>query len=119
MTDAPHEPEWHAVGSVGDIDDEDVMRFDLGEATYAVYNTSQGYFATDGMCTHEESHLADGFVDGDIIECCMHLGRFHIPTGQARDAPATVDLGTYPVKVEGGKIFIGLPRPGDRESVPK
>jgi 3-phenylpropionate/trans-cinnamate dioxygenase ferredoxin subunit len=112
MTDAAGEHEWHVVGSVGDIDDEDVIRFDHGAATYAVYNTSQGYFATDGMCTHEEAHLADGFVEGDIIECCMHLGRFHIPTGQARDAPVIVDLATYPVKVEGGKIFIGLPWPG-------
>ena len=46
----------------------------------------------------------------------MHLGRFHIPTGQARDAPVTVDLGTYPVKIEGGKIFIGLPRRGSGSS---
>ena len=113
MTDMTSDLEWHLVGSAADIDEEDVMRFDRGGASYAVYNTPEGYFATDGFCTHEAAHLADGLVLGNVIECPMHQGRFHIPTGQARDAPVTVDLGTYPVKEDGGQLFIGLPRRSD------
>ena len=98
--------DWHRVGPASDIDEEDVMRFDLGERTFAVYNTEWGFFATDGLCTHEEQHLADGLVIDDIIECPLHQGRFHIPTGKAKSAPVCVDLKTYPVKVEDGDLYI-------------
>jgi 3-phenylpropionate/trans-cinnamate dioxygenase ferredoxin subunit len=42
----------------------------------------------------------------DIIECPKHNGRFNYKTGAARGAPVCVDLRTYPVKVEDGKVFL-------------
>ena len=101
--------DWHRVCGADEIDEEDVTRFDHGERTFAVYNTEQGFFATDGLCTHEEVHLADGLVIDDMIECPMHQGRFHIPSGAAKSAPVCVDLKTYPVKVEDGDVFIQIP----------
>jgi 3-phenylpropionate/trans-cinnamate dioxygenase ferredoxin subunit len=35
-----------------------------------------------------------------------------VRTGKARGAPASVDLKTYPVKVEDGQVFVGLPADG-------
>ena len=84
------------------------MRFDMDDRTYAVYNTEAGFFATDGLCTHEDQHLADGLVIDDVIECPLHQGRFHIPTGKATSAPVCIDLQTYPVQVIDGEIFIKL-----------
>lgn len=97
---------WHLVGPADDIDEEDVMRFDLGDRTFAVYNTEKGFYATDGICTHEDQHLADGLVIGTVIECPLHQGRFDIVSGKAKSAPVCVDLKTYPVKVEGGALYI-------------
>jgi 3-phenylpropionate/trans-cinnamate dioxygenase ferredoxin subunit len=51
-------------------------------------------------------HLADGLVMDDIIECPKHNGRFNYKTGAARGAPVCVDLMTYPVNVEAGKVLI-------------
>lgn len=99
---------WHLVCDADEIDEEDVIRFDRGDKTYAVCNTPKGFYATDGVCTHEEAHLAEGLVIGDVIECPLHQGRFHIPSGKAKSPPVCVDLKTYPVKVEGGQIFIQL-----------
>ena len=99
----------HLVGPAADIDEEDVIPFDLGARTFAIYHTASGFYATDGICTHEHAHLADGFVIDDIIECPMHQGRFHIPTGQAKSAPVCVDLATYPVKLEDGQLYIQVP----------
>lgn len=100
---------WHAVCGVDEIDREDVHPFEHGGKLYAVYHTASGFYATDGLCTHEQEFLTDGLVIGEIIECPRHQGRFHIPTGEAKGAPVCVDLATYPTKVEGGKIFVGLP----------
>jgi 3-phenylpropionate/trans-cinnamate dioxygenase ferredoxin subunit len=45
---------------------------------------------------------------GKTIECPKHNGRFDIPTGQAKGAPACINLKTYPVKVEAGRVFVDL-----------
>ena len=100
---------WHAVCGIDDIAEEDVIRFDCGGRVYALYHTSDGFFATDGLCTHEQELLSDGLVLGDVIECPRHQGRFHIPTGKAKGAPVCVNLQTYPTKVEGHRVYLGLP----------
>jgi 3-phenylpropionate/trans-cinnamate dioxygenase ferredoxin component len=101
--------EWVEVCDADEIEEEDVIRFDHGGRTFAVYRLEgDEYFATDGLCTHERVHLADGLVMDDIIECPKHNGRFDVRTGRARGAPVCVDLKTYPVRVEDGKVVIGL-----------
>ena len=101
--------DWIRVCAADEIDEEDLIRWDHEGRTFAVYRTEKGYFATDGLCTHEEAHLEDGLVIGTVIECPLHQGTFDIVTGKALTAPAWEDLRTYPVKVEDGTIYI---RPG-------
>ena len=105
--------DWHKVCAADDIEEEDLIRWDHGDRTFAVYRTETGYFATEGMCTHEAQHLEDGLVIGTVIECPLHGGRFEISTGKALSAPVCVDLKTYPVKVEDGDVYI---QPGERGS---
>ena len=99
--------EWVQACEAGDIDEEDVIRFDHGGRTFAIYRSPDDeYFATDGLCTHEKIHLADGLVMDDVIECPKHNGRFDYRTGKALGAPVCIDLRTYPVRVEGGKVLV-------------
>jgi 3-phenylpropionate/trans-cinnamate dioxygenase ferredoxin component len=100
---------WHAVCGVDEIHEEEVIPFDHSGRTYAIYHTAAGFFATDGLCTHEDELLSDGLVLGDIIECPKHQGRFHIPSGKAKGAPVCVNLHTYPTKIENNRIYLGLP----------
>jgi 3-phenylpropionate/trans-cinnamate dioxygenase ferredoxin component len=100
--------QWIEVAALDDIDDEDVMRFDHAGKTYAVYRYQNKVYASDGLCTHEQVHLGDGFVQEHVIECPKHNGRFDIRDGRALGAPVCVNLKTYPAKVEGGQIFIEL-----------
>lgn len=99
--------EWVQACGEDDVEPEDVVRFDHDGRTFAVYRSPEGdYFATDGLCTHEKVHLADGLVMDDTIECPKHNGRFDYRTGQAMGAPVCVNLKTYPVKREGGQVLI-------------
>lgn len=101
--------QWIEACAVGDIDAEDVMRFDHQGRSFAIYRSPDDrYYATDGLCTHEKIHLAEGLVMDHIIECPKHNGRFDYRTGQAKGAPVCVNLATYPVRVENGKVMIGL-----------
>ncbi len=103
MTDAT----WVEACRTDDVEPEDVVRFDHAGRTFAIYRSEDGaWYATDGLCTHETAHLADGLVMGNIIECPKHNGRFDYRTGEAKGAPVCINLKTYPARVEGGAVLI-------------
>jgi 3-phenylpropionate/trans-cinnamate dioxygenase ferredoxin subunit len=100
---------WVDVCDAGDIDEEDVIRFDHDGHAFAIYRSPEdAYYATDGLCTHERVSLADGLVMDHIIECPKHNGRFDYRSGEAKGAPVCVNLRTYPVKLEGGRVLINI-----------
>ena len=81
----------------------------MGTGPMPIYRSPEDTFhATDGLCTHERAHLADGLVMGDIIECPKHNGRFDYKTGEAKRRPACVDLRTYPVMIAAGRVYVAL-----------
>ena len=101
--------QWVDACATDAIDEEDVIRFDHGGKTYAIYHSPDGaFFCTDGLCTHEKIHLAEGLVMDYVIECPKHNGQFDYRTGEAKRAPVCVNLGTYPVRVEAGRVQISL-----------
>jgi len=97
---------WIDAAALDDIEDEDVMRFDHGGRTFAIYRVEDEVYASDGLCTHEHVHLSDGLVMGHVIECPKHNGRFDVRDGKPLCAPVCEKLATYPAKVEGGRIYI-------------
>ena len=99
---------WILVGTADNVEVEDIIRFDHNDKTFCVYKLEDGFYATDGICTHEAVHLEDGLVMDNEIECPMHQGVFHIKTGEAISPPACDDLKTYPVKVEDNNIYIQI-----------
>ena len=99
---------WLEVSDESGIEVEDIVRFDHDNKTYCVYKLEDGYYATDGFCTHEAVHLEDGLVMDDEIECPMHQGIFNIKTGEAISPPACEDIKTYPVKVENDLVYINI-----------
>lgn len=60
------------------------------------------------LCTHEQVHLADGLVMDYEIECPKHNATFDSRTGEAKRAPACVNLNTYPAKTESGRVLIDI-----------
>ena len=101
--------EWVEACETEDIETEDLIRFDYGDRTFAIYRSpNDNYYCTDGLCTHEQVHLENGLVMDNIIECPKHNGRFDYRTGEAKGAPVCVNLNTYPVKVENGRVFVQI-----------
>jgi nitrite reductase/ring-hydroxylating ferredoxin subunit len=92
-----------------DIAPGSAVQVDIGELSIALFNLDGEFYATEGYCTHAFASLAEGTVIGEQIECPLHFARFSIKTGKVLSEPATEDLKTYPVRVENGEIFVGLP----------
>lgn len=73
-----------------------------------VYNVGGSYYATDEQCTHRECSLEKGQLIGQVVSCPCHWARFDVTTGAVLSPPAKDPLPTYPVKVEGNRILVGV-----------
>jgi len=99
--------EWIKACAVNDIEPEDMIRFDAGSRTFAIIRSEDDqFFCTDGLCSHEAVHLADGLVMGNTIECPKHSGEFNYQTGQAVRAPACKNLKTYKTRVDADLVYV-------------
>lgn len=101
--------QFHAVATTSEVDEGEVQQVSVGRTDIALYKLDDDYYATDDICSHAYASLADGYVENGQIECPLHGACFDIKTGKALTAPASVDLKTYPVKIEGDKILVGVP----------
>jgi MocE subfamily Rieske [2Fe-2S] domain protein len=100
---------WLEVCPVASLQKEDVLRFDFEQKTYALYRAADDQlYASDGLCTHGNAHLADGMVKGNVIECGKHNGRFDMRDGSPQRLPVCVGLKTYPARESKGKILVDL-----------
>jgi MocE subfamily Rieske [2Fe-2S] domain protein len=111
---------WVEVGAESDLPLGDVIRFDHGRKTFAVIRDHDGkLYATDGICTHGNNHLADGLVIAGTIECPKHNGRFHLTDGSPARAPICRGLATYPVESRNGRLFLCVTKPGGAGARPQ
>jgi 3-phenylpropionate/trans-cinnamate dioxygenase ferredoxin subunit len=73
-----------------------------------VFNLEGEYYALHNQCTHANYPLDEGPILGDEIICPLHGARFCIKTGEARSAPAFVNVDTYPTRIENTMVQVGL-----------
>jgi naphthalene 1,2-dioxygenase system ferredoxin subunit len=85
-----------------------VRRCVIREQAVALYHVDGQIYATDDNCTHGLASLADGYLEGDEIECPLHQGVFNVRTGEAVGRPCTIALKTYQVEVEDGLIHVNV-----------
>ena len=93
------------VCSKSEVGPESVKAFEVGDRRLAVYNIAGAFYITDDECTHAAASLADGMLEGDVIECS-----FHVPTGNVVEPPCEVPLRTYQVVVKDDDIYADLDR---------
>jgi len=100
--------QWIDASAVDEVPEDDVIGVMVDGRDIAMYNAGGEIFATDNICTHGHARLCEGFLDGHEIECPLHQGKFDVRTGQPTCAPVTEAIRSYPVKVEGGRIWLAL-----------
>ena len=100
--------EWTDAAAVDDVPEDDVIGVIVAGRDMALYNAGGEIFATDNICTHGHARLCEGFLDGHEIECPLHQGKFDVRTGQPTCAPVTEAIRSYPVKIEGGRVFLAI-----------
>lgn len=95
------------VARVGEIPVGGVKVVRMDDQPLALFHLEGGYYAIEDLCTHDGGPLADGMLDGDVIECPRHGARFNVKTGVALCLPAIAPVATFAVRVQGDEIQVG------------
>jgi 3-phenylpropionate/trans-cinnamate dioxygenase ferredoxin subunit len=100
--------EFIEAGKAGELAPGTMKRIDVRGRRILLANVEGRICAVDDTCTHEEASLSTGVLKGELVKCPLHGSRFNVCTGKALEEPAEEDLRTYPVRLESGRILIGL-----------
>jgi 3-phenylpropionate/trans-cinnamate dioxygenase ferredoxin subunit len=117
-------PRLQAVGSdaapaldllaLADLPAGAMRRVSIGELDVLLVHTDRGIYATEDRCPHMSAPLSVGELDGCIVACPLHEGRFDLRSGDPAQMPTTGGLdpdGVYhPTWTPGGR--------GDKPDVP-
>ena len=66
------------------------------------------YYALDDRCSHRGGPLSEGTLEGGVVTCPWHFGKFDLETGEVKGPPPIEPLRTYEVRVESGNVLISI-----------
>ena len=101
---------FYPAAKVEDIGPGEMRYVEVGpeDIPVCLINLEGEFYAINDCCTHQDASLSDGEIQGDEIECPLHGGAFEIKTGMPANFPVVVPVETYPTRIEGDTVFIGL-----------
>jgi 3-phenylpropionate/trans-cinnamate dioxygenase ferredoxin subunit len=100
---------WVSVAKVAELPEGSMVQVSVEEDDIAVYHTPDGFFATLDVCTHASESLTKGSLNGNVVACPKHGGKFDVTTGAPVAFPCVYAVETYPVEVRGEEVWIEYP----------
>jgi len=99
---------WIRVAEERDFDDCSLLAVEVEDELVVIAKVGPKYFAIEDRCSHDDNPLGEGELEEEKIVCTRHGARFDLATGAALSMPAVTPIRTFPVKVEEGRIFVGI-----------
>lgn len=105
----PSQLEFVSVASVDELKEGERILVEIDGTAIAIFHIDKELYAISDLCSHDDGPVAEGEIDGKQILCPRHGAAFDLETGKALSFPAVVDISSYPVKIVGNDVQVGLP----------
>lgn len=99
---------WVGVSNVEDFEEGRALTAETGSGPVAVFRSRGVYHAVAAVCPHRGGPLAEGQIEEGAVVCPWHAWAFDLATGECRTSPGA-RARTYPVRVEGGTVWVEIP----------
>lgn len=107
--------EYLRVAGTSELPENQMMMVTVGGKEVLLANVDGTYYAISNKCSHFGGSLVKGALEGGIVTCPRHGAQFDVKTGQAVESAklgfikmGVKDVASYPVKVEGTDILVGI-----------
>ena len=111
------------VGAIGDVAEGKMKEVNVQGKPVLLAQVGGKFYATQGRCAHMGGVLAQGTLNGAIIECPRHHSQFNLKDGSVvrwmkgsglaynlgKAFKGPTPLAVYAVKVEQNKIMVNIP----------
>ncbi len=108
---------WVRVAAAGDVPAGRSLRVAAEGRDLALHNSDGRIHCTSNVCPHQGQALVGGGIDGVLeggrITCPWHAWVFDVATGVSPFNP-WARVPCFPVKVDGGDVYVDLPPPEAR-----
>ena len=98
--------DFKRVAALADIADGVPTRAVVDGIAVLLVRRGAQLFAISETCSHLGGPLAEGKLEGNVIECPWHRSRFSIENGEVIDGPATAPARCFEVRVVGGDVEV-------------
>jgi nitrite reductase/ring-hydroxylating ferredoxin subunit len=104
------------VAGVKDVSPGQIVPIEAKGMRLLLANSGGAFYAAQRKCPHLGFNLCRGHLENGSVVCMLHKAKFNLATGRIDRDPkllfinmkAKSDLATYPVKVEGEDILVGV-----------
>lgn len=99
---------FHDLVPVEEVPVGQMRLFTVAGEEVLLCNAAGGFFALRNRCPHAESPLYEGRLRQNSISCPLHGARFDLVSGRALGGTGYRPLTCFPVKVEAGRVLVGM-----------
>jgi 3-phenylpropionate/trans-cinnamate dioxygenase ferredoxin subunit len=114
--------EFMEVPGANELQSGQMKMFDVGNREILLARVGEDFYAADNRCPHMGGHLSEGKLEKTVVTCPRHHSQFDLVDGHvvrwtdwsglklsmARVLKSPRPVKTYRVKVEGGKVLVGV-----------
>jgi len=94
------------VGQLGDFPSGSMKKIQVNVEDALVANISGRIYAIVDTCTHRGCSLSEGTIEGNVVTCPCHGGRFDITTGKVIGPPPKRDEPIFEVRMQGSNVLV-------------
>ena len=105
-------------GQLRDLDDGELRASKLGPVDVLLARDGDRVYALGAKCTHYGAPLADGLLIDGTVHCPWHKASFRASDGAVTAPPALDSLPSFPVRVDGGTIYVSVPDDAPEQVTP-
>ena len=106
------------LGDLGDLGNGEMRGVEAGPFRVVVCRVGGQLFALEDLCSHDETTLSDGELEGFTLMCPLHFAQFDVRDGKHLSPPAYTGIRTFKVTESPGSVVVEVPDSRRREANP-
>jgi nitrite reductase/ring-hydroxylating ferredoxin subunit len=95
--------------ALDDLTPERPIAVELNGTRIALVRIGEEVHALGDVCTHQGGPLSEGNLKGARLACPWHGWMYDVRTGQCLFPVRGRPVPSYPVRVDGGEVWVDLP----------
>ena len=100
--------QWIDIGPLADFPNNGRRVIEIDGQSIIVFNLAGQFYALEDRCSHDDSPLHEGEIEGDEIICPWHGARFCLKTGAVTEPPAYEDIKAYQLRIVDARVQLAF-----------